>query len=53
MIMIYGTDREELDAIKEVEFWYDTQESRPTILSLDELVEGFSKAGYVLKRDIE
>ena len=50
MVMIYGTKREELDSIKEVEFWYDSQSTNPTILSIDQLIEGFDKAGYTLKR---
>lgn len=50
MVMIYGTVREELDTVKEVEFWYDSQAENPTILSLEQLVEGFDKAGYTLTR---
>lgn len=48
MVMKFRTIREKLDDIDEVEFWYDTQTSDPTIINFEDLVEGFDKAGYSL-----
>ena len=50
MVMKFNTIREKLDDIDEVEFWYDTQASEPTIINMEDLVEGFDKAGYLLTK---
>lgn len=50
MIMKFHTKRNLLDDVDEVEFWYDSQATNPTIFDMDQLIEGFDKAGYILTK---
>lgn len=46
--MKFHTDKDHLCEIDEVEFWYNTQSEAPALFKLQDLVDGFEKAGYTL-----